>query len=168
MTESKYDPSYADQAYKLVLLFGSNQSKLAEFFEVTSATIMTWKERHAEFGDAIRRGGTAANAEIVKALYTRAIGYDKTLNKAGEATEYHYPPDTNACFKWLSLRMRKDPDSLWTEKEEDTEKPKRLEFDDVEIARKVAFILAKGIRGETLDVAQDEDNPVSSRTIVKG
>lgn len=149
---TKYKPEYAELAYKFCLL-GATNEKLSEFFDVAVSTVSKWLDEHEEFSDAIKRGRVQADAEIAHALYHRAKGYSHAAVKifadvktgAQQVVDYteHYPPDTAAAFIWLKNRAG------WKDRQELTGadgKDLIPEVTDIEAARRMAFILAKGMR----------------------
>lgn len=108
---TKYDPLYADRAFKLCLL-GATEDQIAGVFGVTRQTLAAWKSTHSAFLDAITRGRIQADAEIAHSLYHRALGYSHPAQKImqyegvpviADYTE-HYPPDTMAASLWLRNR----------------------------------------------------------------
>lgn len=123
---SEYQPEYAEQAYRLMLL-GMTRSQVAQFFEVSEATIYNWCREQPEFLESIRRGAALADAEVAEALYKRAIGVvlpeTHVSNYQGDVTltdlHRHYPPDTQAARLWLKNRQPE----LWKDKVEIEEKP---------------------------------------------
>jgi len=111
-----YKEEYAEQARKLCLL-GYIDKELADFFEVVEATINTWKKKHPEFLESLKKGKEIADANVAASLYERACGYshpeDKIFAPTGDSenreplivpTTKHYPPDTGAAFIWLKNR----------------------------------------------------------------
>lgn len=116
---SKYNAKYNEQARKLCLL-GSTDESLADFFEISVATINNWKINHPKFLESIREGKTVADANVADALYNKAIGYSHPdvhiSNFQGEITQTpitkRYAPDTGAAFIWLKNR------STWKDKQE--------------------------------------------------
>lgn len=102
----------AEQVEKLCRL-GATDKDLADFFDVSEQTINTWKQKHPEFLESLKRGKLAADAEVADRLYQRAIGYshesEKIFNNNGEALRVemteHYPPDTTAAIFWLKNRQ---------------------------------------------------------------
>ena len=116
---SKYNQKYNEQARKLCLL-GSTDESLANFFEVSVATINNWKVNHPKFLESIREGKEVADANVANALYNRAIGFSHPdthiSNFQGDITitptTKHYPADTGAAFIWLKNR------STWKDKQE--------------------------------------------------
>lgn len=114
-----YKPEYDEQAYKLCLL-GLTDAQMGEIFSVSEQTINAWKHAHPSFLESLKKGKEVADAEVAKALYHRALGYEHPdvhiTNYQGEITETeiikHYPPDTAAAFIWLKNR------SGWRDKQE--------------------------------------------------
>jgi hypothetical protein len=110
---TSYQPEYAEQAEKLSKL-GLTDKEMAEFFGVTERTLNTWKTKHPEFLQALKKGKTLADANVVESLYRRACGYSheavKIMQYEGkpvvEPYIEHYPPDTTACLAWLHNRQR--------------------------------------------------------------
>lgn len=150
-----YKQEYADLAFKFCLM-GATNEKLAEFFDVAVSTVSLWMVEHEEFSDAIKKGRAEADAEVAHALYHRAKGYShpavkifadpKTgVEKIVDYTE-HYPPDTAAAFIWLKNRAG------WKDRQEVTGadgKDLIPEMSEIETARRIAFILQRGITEES-------------------
>lgn len=107
-----YKPEYAELAYKFCLL-GASDTRLAELFEVSVATISNWKNDYPDFLEALRSGKDKADAEVAHSLYHRALGYKapeddiRVVNGAIVITPTikHYPPDTGAATLWLKNRQ---------------------------------------------------------------
>lgn len=119
--DSLYQPEYAEQARKLCLL-GATDQELADFFEVSVATIYNWKNAHPAFLEAIRAGKVKADAEVADSLYKRATGEHVEIQKlvkkedgTFEAIKYmqYLPGDPQAALKWLQNRRSND----WREKQ---------------------------------------------------
>ncbi|GKV89289.1 terminase [Pectobacterium carotovorum] len=118
---SAYREEFAEQARKLCLL-GATDKELAEFFEVSEATINNWKLVHYEFLESIKRGKQIADGEVADRLYQRAMGFiapDIDIrvieNKIVETPlEKYYPPDTAAAIFWLKNRQK----DKWREKQD--------------------------------------------------
>ncbi|MCP1317840.1 helix-turn-helix domain-containing protein [Halomonas sp. 707B3] len=123
---SEYQPEYAEQAYRLMLL-GMTRNQIAEFFEVSEATIYNWCHKYPDFLESIRRGSALADAHVAEALYKRAIGVvlpeTHVAQHQGQVIltdlHRHYPPDTQAARLWLKNRQPE----LWKDKVEVEEKP---------------------------------------------
>ena len=118
---TKYKPEYVDQAFKLCLL-GSTDEEMADFFEISVATLYNWKNEYPEFLEATKNGKEKADANVANRLYNRAMGYsheeDKIFQYEGMPvivpTEKHYPPDTTAAIFWLKNRQP----SKWRDKQD--------------------------------------------------
>lgn len=108
---SSFREEYIDQAYKYCLL-GADDVQLGELFGVSERTINTWKHKHPDFLQSLKKGKTMADAEIAHALYHRAKGYshpDVEIKVVGGEVKMidvikHYPPDTGAAMAWLKNR----------------------------------------------------------------
>lgn len=68
-----YREEYAEQAHRLALL-GLTDAEMAQFFEVSAATLYRWKNEHPQFCESISRGKLPADANVALALYQRACG----------------------------------------------------------------------------------------------
>ena len=109
----KYQPYYAEEAYKLCLGFGATDAQLAEWFGVCEQTINNWKVTHPEFLESIKQGKVIADANVARALYERATGCSHPdVHVAvwqGEViitpVTKHYPPDVGAAKYWLNNRQ---------------------------------------------------------------
>jgi hypothetical protein len=118
---TKYQPEYPEQAAKLCTL-GAKDTDLANFFDVSVATINNWKIEHPEFLESLSAAKQAADARVVRSLYERATGYnhpeDKIFQFEGSPvivpTIKHYPPDTTACIFWLKNRNQAE----WRDKQD--------------------------------------------------
>lgn len=149
---SKFDPAKCAQAEKLCKL-GATDKELADFFEVSEATLKNWKGQHPEFLAALKSGKEMADAEIGERLYQRACGYSHPdvhiSNYQGTITKTetvkHYAPDTTACIFWLKNRR---PD-LWRDRVEHTGRDggpiETREVSDDDLARWMAFEATKKV-----------------------
>ncbi|MWN31004.1 MULTISPECIES: hypothetical protein [unclassified Gilliamella] len=118
---TNYREEYAEQARKLCLL-GYTDKQLADFFNVSEQTINTWKTKHPQFLESIKKGKEIADVEVVESLYKRAIGIEyeevelKTdgKNKSKRVIKKLIPPDTTAQIFWLKNRQP----HKWRDKQE--------------------------------------------------
>ena len=118
---SNYKDDFAEQAYKLCLL-GATDAELADFFNVTEATINNWKKDVIEFFESVTRGKVQADAEIANSFYNRAKGFEidseKIFQSEGQIiradTKTYFPPDAGAALNWLKNRQPKK----WRDKTE--------------------------------------------------
>lgn len=124
---SEYKKQYVEQAFKLCLL-GATDKTLADFFEVSEATINTWKIKHPEFLESLRAGKDSADANVAHSLYKRATGYTYDSEKIMTVSDgqncgshiervpikEHCPPDVTATIFWLKNRKP----STWRDKQD--------------------------------------------------
>lgn len=75
--QTDYKPEYAELARNYCLL-GALDADLAEFFGVSTRTIIRWKKKQPEFAAAIREGSTHANAKVTGRLYDRCMDGEVT------------------------------------------------------------------------------------------
>lgn len=115
-----YDPEFhPQQAFKLAIL-GCVDSEIASNFNISAETLCRWKDKHPEFGQAIREGGEPADAAVADALRQRAMGYEweeevATKVKVSKDEEKVIitkvrrivPPDTQAASLFLRNRQSK-------------------------------------------------------------
>lgn len=109
-----YKTEYCELAHNYCLL-GATAEELAEFFDVTRGTINNWIATIPEFATSLREGRDLADARVARKLFTRAMGYDRKVERTvwhrGEertvSNTLHYPPDTHACIFWLRNRRRR-------------------------------------------------------------
>lgn len=118
---SKFEPKMLEQVTKLCML-GATDQEIADFFDVSVATISNWKIQRPEFLDALKAGKEQADALVAKSLFHRAIGYEHDdvhiSNYQGQITITplikRYPPDTTAGIFWLKNRRSQN----WRDKQE--------------------------------------------------
>lgn len=116
-----YQNKYSKIAYQLALL-GATDIQFAEAFGVSETTINTWKKKHQEFSEALKKGKNIADAQVAQSLFKRANGYShpdvdiKVINDKIVTTKLtkHYPPDTTAGIFWLKNRQK----NYWRDKQE--------------------------------------------------
>lgn len=116
-----YKPEYDQIAANLCLL-GATDPQLARALNVSVRTIHNWKHAHESFMHAITKSKEIADAEVVAALFKRALGY--------QGAEKEYPPDVTACLFWLKNRQSKNwrdrVDNVLTDDEGNTLAPPSL------------------------------------------
>jgi hypothetical protein len=132
-----YRPEFEEQVYKLCLL-GAIDKDIADFFEVSVATINTWKHEHPKFLESIRNGKRVADTNVAHSLYKRATGAEYTTHQAFKVKRVEYdekgkkiseaeevitvpvdcavPPDTTAASFWLKNRAS----DIWRDRVEMT------------------------------------------------
>lgn len=117
---TKFKIEYIEQAKKLGM-HGFTDSQLANFFKVNPDTIAEWKKVYPEFSESLRQGKEDADNEVEKALYKRATGHLKKVQKLDKFgavvdTLEEVSPDSLSCVYWLNNRR---PDR-WRQKNEVT------------------------------------------------
>lgn len=108
-----YKPEYAKQATKLALL-GATDIEIADFFDVSVATIYRWKHTQDDFCEALKAGKEVCDSRVERSLYQRAVGYEqeevKIFMPAGADEPVYAPfrakvaPDVTAAIFWLKNR----------------------------------------------------------------
>lgn len=111
---TKYQRQFAEYAGDLALL-GCTDAEMADIFMVSETCFKHWKERHAEFAQALDRGKAHADAKVARSLYQRAVGFEqravKVFGDVASGNELvvpytiQHPPDTNAALAWLRNRQ---------------------------------------------------------------
>jgi hypothetical protein len=112
-TPRRYVEFMAEQAYRCALL-GATDKQIAGVIGVDINTFDYFKRNRPEFLEALNRGKMDADAKVAEALYRRAIGYEveevdiKMYRGEIIKTTFikHYPPDSWAAVKWLTIRQR--------------------------------------------------------------
>jgi len=118
---SKYKPEFIKQVEKLCAL-GATDIEIADFFEVSVATLYRWKNEYPEFCESLKVSKEIADDRVERSLFARANGYEHDEVDirvvAGEVVQTpirkFYPPDTTACIFWLKNRRQ----SAWRDKQD--------------------------------------------------
>lgn len=123
-TESKTGSKLSfsiDQLWQVenLAMLGATNAQLSLFFQVSESTIEYWIRNNEEFAAARRRGGLAADMEVVKALYKRAVGFvfpEEKIFRVGKKLKKkkvntYVIPDVKAASIWLAARQRQQ----WTQ-----------------------------------------------------
>lgn len=148
---SKYKPEYIEQAKNYASL-GATDEQMAQFFGVALSTLYLWKVQHPEFSDALKLSKDEYDERIEISLAERALGYshpeDKIFFKDDKVkivpTTKHYPPDVTACIFWL--KNRKSDEWRDVKEQHNTHEVGEGEkISDLELARKIAFLLNEGL-----------------------
>lgn len=108
---TKYKKEFPRQAVKLCKLAATDR-EIADFFEISEATLNRWKLEHSEFCEALKTGKEQADNRVHESLYRRAVGYEHDeihiSNYQGKITKTpivkHYAPDPTSCIFWLKNR----------------------------------------------------------------
>lgn len=118
---SKYKPEFIKQVEKLCAL-GATDIEIADFFEVSVATLYRWKNEYPEFCESLKVSKEIADDRVERSLFARANGYEHDEVDirvvAGEVVQTpirkFYPPDTTACIFWLKNRRQ----ASWRDKQD--------------------------------------------------
>jgi hypothetical protein len=107
-------PDYLTEV-KMVAMRGLSDKEISQVFGINPKLFKKWKRTYPSFREAIDKGRTRADAEVVAALFKRATGKFKL--KETKIIKYkddyetldvdvRYPPDTEAIKYWLNNRAR--------------------------------------------------------------
>lgn len=121
---TKYEPHHAAIAARVVRLGGTNED-IAAVLRVAMSTVSKWLVEHPAFSEAVKGARDEADANVERALYSRAVGYShpdtdiRTVAVGDGCSEIvqtpitkHYPPDATSMIFWLKNRQP----SRWREK----------------------------------------------------
>lgn len=110
-----FDVKLTDMVYRLALL-ALTDKEIGEVFGISESRVNRWKKQTPEFEQAINRGRTQADSEVIHSLYQRAVGYShpeevvqwdhKNSRWQRTITTKHYPPSETAAIFWLINRQR--------------------------------------------------------------
>lgn len=126
--KSKYDPNTFPELAEGYAREGMIDTEIAQMLGVSFQTFYEYQNLYPEFREAVLRGKQPVNMQVEKALLKRALGFEveekHTTIRIGEKGERdirevktvkkHFPPETNAAFKWL---VNRDPER-WRDKHE--------------------------------------------------
>jgi hypothetical protein len=154
---SSYKPEYAAKAAELCAQ-GATDAELADAFGVSIQTVKNWKAAHPEFLASLKLHKESADQRVEASLYQRAMGYEaeetdiRVINGEMVMTPIKklYPPDTTAAIFWLKNRKPAE----WRDRQEITGsggKDLIPEMAPADVARELAFILAKGAADKDKD-----------------
>jgi len=96
---------------------GATVYELAKFFGVVEETIHFWQNTKPEFAQAIKLGRDASDERVVRSMYAKALGFEKTIEeevvgKDGEVKtvkkKIYVPPSDTAAIFWLKNRRKNE------------------------------------------------------------
>lgn len=152
----KYDPKFCRIARKMCEM-GATDQELAEAFDVDSFTIRRWQVTHTDFCAAVKLGVADCDDRVERSFYQRAVGYSYKATKIMQyegspiKVDYveHVPPDAGAAKNWLANRRREK----WTGESTNVNLSGTVKTEGeqsaMDVARWVAFILAKAENEKT-------------------
>ncbi|HKS95559.1 MAG TPA: hypothetical protein VJV74_05430, partial [Terriglobia bacterium] len=85
---------------KFVASWGATIEEIADGIGVDRSTVYDWMENDPEFSDAVNQARDLSDAEVVRSLRRRAMGYDHN----GQ----HIPAHPTAQIFWLKNRLPKE------------------------------------------------------------
>ena len=109
-------PDHLDQV-RAIAMRGLTDDEMAEVFGITPELMASWKAYYPSFAEAIAKGRTSADAEVVRALFKNCVGYDyeeDRVTKDGDvvSVKVRKNGETGAQKYWLNNR---DPEN-WGDK----------------------------------------------------
>lgn len=118
---SDYGEEFCEEARKFCEN-GATDIEVADYLEISVATLYRWKGKYPEFCEALKAGKSVADERVERSLYHKALGYTfdavKIMQYEGEPVvvpyREHVPPDTTAAIFWLKNRRPE----LWRDKSE--------------------------------------------------
>ena len=97
MANSRYQKfleEYGLESVRRLAEDGFSAAEIARRIGIDERCFARWKRKHKDFAEAIELGKSAADFEVVRALYKKAIGYNVALNKTYKLKKVDYDPDT--------------------------------------------------------------------------
>ena len=112
---TEYKPEFCDIA-RTLCEEGATDADLAAYFHVTISMISRWQKEHSEFFDACKSGKFRVDARVERAVYTRAVGHardvEKVMQHKGKQVLVRYRsemlPDVATANFWLRNRSKAD------------------------------------------------------------
>lgn len=113
MARSKYKKDFPQRAMEYAQT-GLNDEQIAKKLGISLTSFYSYQEKYPEFLKAIKRGKTSPDIEVENALFKRATGFTKTVNrtkilndgtKVFYTDEVYYPPDPTCGIFWSCNRQ---------------------------------------------------------------
>lgn len=96
---------------RLIAMKGATDTEIEDIFLVPHGSLAKWKKLYPSFAEALDKGRSAADADVLYALYKNAIGYDYVEEQAvgGKVPSVmsvtrHRPAEFAAQKYWLGNR----------------------------------------------------------------
>jgi len=122
---TKYDKAYhPKKAFAFCREYGLKDTALADMFDISEATLNTWKHLHPEFLESLRAAKDEFDSDNAEnSLYKRLCGFcfdeitqelvDGNMVETRRVTK-QIPPDSTSLIFWLKNRRR----NRWRDKTE--------------------------------------------------
>ena len=109
---SNYKVGYSSLAFEYASL-GLRQCDCAKLLGISLSTFKKWLKQHEGFEREWKRGTMLADAEVARALFKIAVGFEEKTVKYIEQQDGSYlkkvykiyPPNLRACKLWLRNRQ---------------------------------------------------------------
>lgn len=101
---------------------GLSEEQIAGNMGISRSTLSSWKLKHEDILNALKKGKEVVDREVENALLKRAKGYSYTETRIEESkkdgtkvikTIKHMPPDVGAAAFWLKNRRRDKYRDRW-------------------------------------------------------
>ncbi|KYG28169.1 helix-turn-helix domain-containing protein [Alkalihalobacillus trypoxylicola] len=87
---------------------GLTDEQIAHNIGITKSTLYEWKNKYAEFSDALKNGKEVVDRQVENALLKRALGFhyqeEVALPSGVEKVTRYEKPDVTAAIFWLKNR----------------------------------------------------------------
>lgn len=98
-----------EQQVKMIAMRGASDDEIADTFGVSREMFQKWRAAYPKFNDAVDKGRSVADANVMYALYRNATGFhyeeDAATAKGGIVRLERYArPETSAQQYWLNNR----------------------------------------------------------------
>lgn len=103
------------QIVRMIAMRGATDREIEEAYGLSSGTVKKWRKAYPSLDKAIEAGRTAADGEVLHALFKTAIGYHETEEQAVGGREptvmqvsRYFPGQFLAQKHWLANRKREE------------------------------------------------------------
>jgi hypothetical protein len=106
-----YWPDHVDEI-RAIAMTGMTDEEMARALGIKPELFESWKQFYPLFAEAIEKGRTNADAQVIAALHKNAVGFSYTTDEVVKTkrgadvvtVDKYVPPETNAQKFWLSNR----------------------------------------------------------------
>lgn len=106
-----FAPDHLD-IVRMIAMRGADDAEMARNFGVDTDTFAAWRELYTDFDNAIQKGRSKADQEVVVSLYRKATGYEyeEEVAVGGKEPEVmkvkrYAHPDFNSIQYWMNNRV---------------------------------------------------------------